>query len=263
MDLSAYFERIGYNGSSEPTLETLKQLHRAHLMNVPFENLNIHIPKPIVLEENALFEKIVRENRGGFCFEQNGLFSAILRELGYQVYKLEANVYSEQRGDFGIPMDHMTLMVVIEGIRYLADVGFGSSFIEPLELDNSEIQKQEVGRFQIKHDSKTGYYYEYFNGTETMNLAYRFFFEKHELADYNDACHYMQTSPHTHFTQKRICTKLTADGRITLSDGKFIQTAWDGKREEKELEGEGEFHALLKERFGINVQTRVPTMLQS
>lgn len=264
MNLSAYFERIGYTGSTEPTLANLKAIHRAHMMNIPFENLNIHIPRQIVLTEKALFAKIVHENRGGFCFEQNGLFSAVLRELGYEVYKLEGNVYSHERGGYGeIRRGHMTLMVIIDGVRYLADVGFGAGFVEPIELDNPDIQKQDVGSFRIEHDGKKGFFYQQQNGDEEMKLAYRFFIETYELSDYEEACHYVQTSPKTHFTQKRVCTKLIADGRITLTDGKFIHTALDGQRTETDVESESQFHDLLKEHFGIDVQTRVPQILQS
>jgi N-hydroxyarylamine O-acetyltransferase len=263
MNLSAYFKRINYTGNTEPTLETLRQLHRAHMQHIPFENLNIHIPRPIILDEALLFEKIVNENRGGFCFEQNGLFSVVLRDLGYEVYRLEANVFMNEASAFGIPMSHMNLMVVIDDSRYLADVGFGASFIEPLELDNPEIQKQQVGSFQIRHDGKTAYYYEYLDGTDMLTLAYRFFLEAHELADYEDACHYMQTSPKTHFTQKRVCTRLTDEGRITLSEGKLIQTAWNGTRHETPVENEEQFHALLQEHFGIDVQTQAPQLVES
>lgn len=257
MNLAAYFQRINYTGSTSPTLETLKQLHRAHMQHIPFENLNIHIPRPIILDEAALFEKIVTENRGGFCFEQNGLFAAVLCELAYEVYQLEANVFHNTDNSFSIPMGHMNLMVIVDDIRYLVDVGFGASFIEPLELDNSEIQKQDVGSFQIKHDGKTGYFYEHFNGTDMLTLAYRFFFEPHDLTDYEDACHYMQTASQN-FTQKRVCTRLTNEGRITLSEGKLIQTAWDGTRQERPIESEEQFHTLLQEHFSIDVQTQAP-----
>lgn len=257
MDIQAYFDRIGYTGDNDPTLDTLRRIHRAHLMAIPFENLNIHIPRPIILDEDALFEKMVVQGRGGFCFEQNGFFHAVLKQLGFDVVRLEANVHNEGN-DFGVPMNHMCLLVTIDGIRYLADVGFGTSFIEPLETDNPDIQVQDVGRFRISIEGDTAYYYLQEIGENEMSLGYRFFFEPHELSDYAAACHYMQTSPKTHFTQKRVCSRWADQGRITVSENKFIVTTWDGQRTETLIETEDQFHTLLKAQFGIEVRTHPP-----
>ena len=257
MNLNTYFDRIQYIGDTSPTLANLRDIHRAHLMTIPFENLSIHIPRPIILEESALFEKIVNEKRGGFCFEQNGLFYAVLTELGYDVQRLEANVHHEG-GDYGVPMNHMCLLVTIDGIRYLADVGFGASFIEPLMIDTPDIQAQSVGRFKIEIEGNTAYYYSQGIGADTMGIGYRFFFTPHTLADYETACHYMQTSPQTHFTQKRVCSRWSEQGRITLSDDKFISTTWDGQRTEIMIADETQWHDVLSQNFGIDVQTQRP-----
>ncbi|HEX8920722.1 MAG TPA: arylamine N-acetyltransferase, partial [Pyrinomonadaceae bacterium] len=92
MNVEAYLERINYQGSIAPTAETLRQLQVAHLVAVPFENLSIHANEPIVLEDEALFTKIVEHRRGGFCYEANGLFAALLRALGFDVWMLSAEV---------------------------------------------------------------------------------------------------------------------------------------------------------------------------
>ena len=257
MNLTAYFDRIHYTGDTKPNLENLRKIHRAHLMTVPFENLNIHIPRPIILNKPALFEKIVTEKRGGFCFEQNGLFYEVLTQLGYDVQRLEANVYHDG-GDYGVPMNHMCLLVTIDNRRYLADVGFGASFIEPLIIDTSDIQEQPVGRFKIEIDGDTAYYHNQGIGADEMQIGYRFFFNPHALADYETACHYMQTSPKTHFTQKRVCSRWSEQGRITLSDDKFIVTTWDGQRTEIPINNEEQWHHLLKQHFGIALQTQRP-----
>lgn len=257
MNLNAYFDRIHYTGNTAPTIKNLRAIHRAHLMTIPFENLNIHIPKPIILDKNLLFEKIITENRGGFCFEQNGLFYEILTQLGYDVQRLEANVYHDA-GDYGVPMNHMCLLVTIDGVRYLADVGFGASFIEPLQIDTATIQEQSVGHFRIEIDGDTGYYHSQGIGADKMDISYRFFFTPHALADYETACHYMQTSPKTHFTQKRVCSRWSEQGRITLTDNKLIMTAWDGQRNETPIADETHWHDLLRQHFGIDVQTQRP-----
>ena len=115
MDIKAYLERINYHGSLAPTADTLRDLQVAHLLAVPFENLSIHAKEPIVLEDEALFTKIVERRRGGFCYEANGLFAALLRALGFDVRMLSAEVANGE-GGFGPAFDHMALMVSLEHV---------------------------------------------------------------------------------------------------------------------------------------------------
>src|SRR5215203_4005086 len=150
MNIEAYLQRINYSGSREPTPETLRALQVAHLQTVPFENLSIHAGEPIVLAKDALFTKIVEDRRGGFCYEANGLFAGLLRALGFEVAMLAAGVANPQ-GEFGPIFDHMTLMVTLEE-RWLVDVGFGDSFLEPLLLDARNDQVQGTRAFRIVAD---------------------------------------------------------------------------------------------------------------
>jgi N-hydroxyarylamine O-acetyltransferase len=248
--LQSYLQRIGYTGAIEPNIDNLRAIHRAHMLSVPFENLDIHVGRWIVLDEDKLFHKIVHERRGGFCFEQNGLFYAMLREMGYDVVRIEANVRGGD-GEYSIPMNHMALHVNLDGKRWIADVGFGDSYLEPLELDNHQPQTVAGRHFKIEHDGTTGYYL-YPDENGNWQIQYRFFFLPHELANYNDACYYMQTSPKTHFTQKRVCSVATAAGRISLSDLRLIERKGD-VRTETLLADEAEFDNLLLERFGIDL----------
>ncbi len=119
VDVQAYLERINYQGSTDPTLETLCAVHRAHMLAVPFENLDIPLRQPIVLDEELLFDKIVNRRRGGFCYELNGLFSALLREMGFNVQRLSARV-ADDEGGFGMEFGHMALVVQHQE-RLLAD----------------------------------------------------------------------------------------------------------------------------------------------
>lgn len=259
MNLAAYFERIAYRGSSQPTLENLRLLQSAHLFAVPFENLNLHSSREIILDESLLFAKIVDEKRGGYCFEQNGLFSAVLREMGYDVQRIESVMFNHETQRFSVTMCHMGLMVTIAGNRYLVDVA--SNFVEPLEIDNRDIHVQKTGSFQIRHDGERYSLHSQLNGAENLLLTYIFFTNPHDLDDYQPANDYMQHSHHSSFTQKRICTQLKADGRYTLSDRLFVYTDWDGIREETLIENEAHFHALLEEHFGIHLQTQPPEVL--
>lgn len=248
MNIKAYLERINYHGSLAPTAETLRALQVAHLLSVPFENLSIHAAEPIVLEDEALFTKIVEHRRGGFCYEANGLFAALLRALGFGVRMLSAEV-ADAEGGFSQPFDHMTLLVSLAE-RWLVDVGFGDSFREPLRLDESAEQVQGNRAYRLLRDGA------YFVLTQRIDdgpwqAQYRFTLQTHEYADYAEMCRYHQTSPLSHFTRARLCSLATEAGRITLSEMRFITTSQSGEQQERTLTTPAEFAAMLREHFGI------------
>src|SRR5690348_5106627 len=113
METKAYLERIGYRGSTRPSANLLRKLHRRHLLSIPFENLDIHIQRPIILSEAAFYNKIIKHRRGGFCYELNGSFAALLTKLGFNVSMLSSRV-ERKGGSFGPDFDHMTLLVQLE-----------------------------------------------------------------------------------------------------------------------------------------------------
>src|SRR4051812_29798863 len=162
-------------------------------MSVPFENLSIHAGEPIVLEDEALFAKIVGRARGGFCYEANGLFAALLRALGFEVAMLSAEVANAE-GGFSQPFDHMALMVSLER-RWLADVGFGDSFVEPLPLDDDgeHVQGRRAYRVTRGGDYRVVQRREVEGGE--WKAQYRFTLRPHVYADFEERCRYQQTSP--------------------------------------------------------------------
>jgi len=247
VDTTAYLERIGYRGSVAPTAETLRQLQLAHLLSVPFENLSIHAGEPIVLDDDALFDKIVARKRGGFCYELNGLFAALLRVLGFNVEMLSAAVWREA-GEFGPEFDHMALLVTL-GERWLVDVGFGDSFVEPLLLDERAEQVQGVRAYRIDEDGDRLVLMQR-GQAGGWEAQYRFGLQPHGYADFAGMCHYHQTSPESHFTRRRVCSLLTGEGRVTIGQMRLIITRGN-KREERELASEEEYAGALREHFGI------------
>ncbi|MBV9927535.1 MAG: arylamine N-acetyltransferase [Acidobacteria bacterium] len=254
MDVAAYLERIGYRGPLAPTAETLRRLHVAHLLAVPFENLSIHAGEKVVLEDGALFEKVVARRRGGFCYELNGLFAALLGALGFRVEMLSAEV-ARRGGGFGPEFDHMALLVKLEE-RWLADVGFGDSFVEPLRLDARAEQAQGTRAFRIEEDGERLLLLRREAGGE-WEPEYRFGLEPHVFGDYAGMCHFHQTSPESHFTRAPLCSRLTEEGRLTLSGLRLITTQ-GGAKSERELAGDEEYAAALLEHFGIRMRARRP-----
>lgn len=250
MDVQSYLDRIGYRGPLTPTAETLRALQGAHLQTVPFENLSIHAHQPIVLDDESLFDKVVGRRRGGFCYELNGLFAALLRALGFRVTKLSAGV-ARADGTFGPDFDHMALQVDLEE-RWLADVGFGDSFRDPLRLDERGEQPEPPRAFRIDEDGGQLLLLRQDGPGQTWQPQYRFTLQTHEYPDYADMCRFHQTSSDSHFTRQTVCSLATPDGRVTLSGMKLITTR-GGERQERILQSEQEREALLREMFGVIV----------
>ena len=244
MDIARYLERINYRDSLEPTLQTLQTLHEAHLLAVPFENLDISLGREIVLDEASLWTKIVEQHRGGFCSELNGLFALLLRALGFQVDMLSAAVANET-GGFGPEFDHLTLLVHLEE-EWVADVGFGEAFRRPLRLQAGLTQPQDGGSYRLEREGVSWIYQEW---DGVWKPAYRFTIQPHELSDFAAMCLYQQTSPESHFTQQRVCSLAKRSGRITLSDQCLITTS-EGERTERLLTDQ-EYRTVLAEQFGI------------
>lgn len=251
MNIKSYLKRIQYNGSIIPTSKTLKQLQLAHLLTVPFENLSIHSGQPIILEDEALFNKIVQQKRGGFCYELNGLFACLMCGLGFNVTMLSAQVVNEE-GGFGPDFDHMTLMVTLDQ-QWLVDVGFGDTFREPLLLDSREVQIQGKRAYRIVDDDTHLLLMERKYG-KGWHPQYRFTLRSYNYNDFLEMCHYHQTSPLSHFTQKRICSMATPDGRITLDEKQLIITTNDYERQEFTIKSKEEYSTLLKKYFNIDLK---------
>ncbi|HET9979605.1 MAG TPA: arylamine N-acetyltransferase [Ktedonobacterales bacterium] len=264
LDPQGYLNRIRFQAPGDntlrPALSLLRDLHEAHMLAVPFENLSIHYGQPIVLRDEALYDKIVTRRRGGFCYELNGLFAWLLRRLGYEVALLSAEVAGSD-SSFSAPFDHLTLLVhQVDGADWLSDVGFGDSFRRPLRFEPEIEQDGGDGRIyrmyesDMRADEDAGLPYwlvEQRTGAQpTWEPVYRFMLQPHALDDFAARCHYQQTSPESHFTQKRICSLALPDGRISLSDLRLI-TRLHAVREERQLASEDEYRAVLAERFGV------------
>jgi N-hydroxyarylamine O-acetyltransferase len=258
----AYLARIGYSGPTSPTSATLRALHRAHLLGVPFENLDIALGRTIVIDEDAFLRKVVDLRRGGFCYELNGAFAALLRTLGFQVTLLSARVGRKEGGE-GPEFDHLTLRVDFPeeaDSAWLADVGFGDSFLEPLRLKIGEEQADLAGSFRLTELAERLQMERLEDGF--WKRQYSFTLQPRKLEDFAGMCHYHQTSPESPFTKNDVCSRATPEGRITLSGMKLIITRQDqthsnqtrnGERDERMLGSQEERSEILRGLFGIRL----------
>lgn len=251
MDVAAYLRRIHYDGQLAPSPEALRELHRQHLFTVPFENLDILLKNPIVLDLSQLERKIVSRRRGGFCYELNGLFAKLLTELGYSVQLLSARVRRED-GGFGPEFDHMLLKVQLEE-PWLADVGFGESFLSPLQLKSDGDGAVNGHRYSVAFDGEDWELCRHADGYQDEVALYRFRDTPRQLGDYEEMSRYHQTSAESHFTQRSICSRAMPDGRVTLSGPRLIVTH-DSKRNERILQSAAEIRVCLREHFAIEFE---------
>jgi N-hydroxyarylamine O-acetyltransferase len=245
LDVRAYLDRIAYRGPQTPTAEALRALHLAHMLAVPFENLDIGIGREIVCDESRILYKVIQERRGGFCYELNGAFAALLRALGFDVTLLSARV-ARADGSESPEFDHLILRVDLEE-PWLADVGFGDSFVEPLRLE-PDIEHPQFGTAYRLKRSATDWIFESKTG-DAWQKQYSFTLQPRQLSEFAEMCRYHQTSPKSTFTQKSVCSLATREGRITIAGPKLIQTR-QGVREERDLT-EDERVRCLKEAFGV------------
>lgn len=250
LDLAAYLRRIGFAGGPRPDLPTLRALHLAHATHIPFENLDIQMGLPIRLDLGSLQAKLVQRRRGGYCFEQNGLFLAVLREVGFDVIPCEARV---RRGATTLlPRTHMLLLVRLEGLRWLCDVGFGGEgLLHPLPLDG-QAHVQFLHRYRVVEETvgEPLNVLQCLQAGDWMDL-YAFRAEERFPVDYEMANHYTSTHP-----ESRFLTTLTAqlpgpEVRRILRNRAYAEIRGEAI-EGRELAPE-EVIPLLREAFGLEV----------
>ncbi len=250
-DLAAYLKRLRYEGDAQPNLATLRALHSLHLKHIPYENLDIMQGLSYNLEPEALFEKMVVQKRGGFCYELNGLFACLLRAMGFSCEIVSARIHQAD-GKIGEEFDHALLVVSLESM-WIADVGNARWFHQPLRL-NYEPPQEDSGRIYqvVPHDE--GYLLLLEGADGAQAPQYQFTTRPRELTDFQPMCDYKWTSPQSRFTQDRICSRVTEQGRVMLYGRRFLK--WKGwEREERvlESESEAEFETALWEYFGLTV----------
>lgn len=246
MELSTYLQRIGYTGSLEPTLTTLNAIQAAHLESIPYENLDIHLGRKLILNQTRAYEKIVLEKRGGWCFEMNSLFAWALRKMGFQVQMLSSGVL---RPNGTTPDgDHMILLVQLEDRAYLADVGFGDGAISPLPLRQGHYQAGFL-EYDMSFD---GALWTMHNFNDSNTAGFVFSLEPRDLNYFQERCTALQTSPESGFVRTTVCQRMTQEALYTLR-GAVLSVLTENGQTQRTLENAADYQRVLLEYFRLEL----------
>ena len=243
MKLENYLQRIHYTGPLAPTEATLRQLHRAHLLAIPYENLDIHLGRRLTLDIEHIYTKIVERGRGGWCYEMNGLFAWALRELGFDVTLLGSSVGEPAQGAGG---DHEHLILLVQLAQpWLVDVGFGNAFLEPLPLQPGSYQ-QSFLNFRLEEADGNWF----FHNHPQNGKGYGFTCLPRQLPEFATRCHELQTSPESGFVKATVCYRFTDDGIVTLR-GVIFKRYQATSITEEEIITQPRYRQVLAEIFGL------------
>jgi N-hydroxyarylamine O-acetyltransferase len=256
MDISGYLRRMNYNGVIYRDLETLRELQHNHVFAIPFETLDIHNQIPIVLQINFLYQKVIHDRRGGYCYELNLLFHHLLELSGFDVTMVGGRLY-HGNNKFGREFEHMALVVKLNDRKWLVDVGYGDFSVAPLAIMPGEIQSDGRHYYQIIDpvivDGRSYLGVSRWSNTkQDFKIDYIFTLTPRALKDFNVMNEYHQTSPESHFRGRMICTLPTFEGRISLINNKLIRTE-NGKRQVKIVQGQERRDQVLEKYFHMDM----------
>lgn len=252
IDLDAYFARIGYDGPRTPTLDTLKAIHYAQAVSIPFENLDVLAKRGIRLDLPSLQKKLIAEKRGGYCFEVNALFAAALRAIGFDITTLIGRVRWLAPEEVDTARSHMLIRVELPEGPHIADVGFGGlTMTGPIRFETGiEQQTPHEPRRLLPHDD--GFELQAKIAGDWMPI-YRFTLEPHRHTDYEVASWYTSTHPSSIFVQFLIAGRPQEGKWLSLLNRDFKIRGLDGKAETRKLESVDEIAEVLGSYFGIQL----------
>jgi len=253
VDLDAYFERIAYEGPRVPTLETLRALHERHPAAIPFEAIDVMLDRGVDIAPAAVDAKLIEAGRGGYCFEHNGLFKRVLGTMGFDVESLIARVqWMAPENAPAHPRSHMGLRVTIDGVPWLADVGFGGCVSsEPLRMDTNEPQKTRHVTFRLA-PSDDGLRVEALLGDKWAPLYDLCLDPQHDV-DYEPANWFTSTHPDSHFRHHLMVARTTPEAQFALSNNRLTIRKPDGGEDQRVLNAD-ELAEVLRDLFGLPVE---------
>jgi N-hydroxyarylamine O-acetyltransferase len=253
VNLTAYFERIGFAGSIAPTVQTLEILHGLHPAAIPFENLNPLLGLPVPLDQKSLEHKLLAEKRGGYCFEHNLMFLRVLRELDFSVKGLAARVLWGHPEDAIRRRSHMLVLVEIAGSHHIADVGFGGlTLTAPLKLRADVEQTTPLETFRLTGGGESPWRLEVNIGDEWKPLYSFDLTEQHEI-DYDAANYFLSTNPVSTHRKMLMAARADKGQRHALSGTRLSTYTMGGETGRRVLTSVAEIKEVLATTFGISL----------
>ena len=251
MDLQAYFERVGFQGQARPDVATLVALHRAHLQAIPYDSLDVQLGRPVSLDPQAAFDKIVTRRRGGWCYEMNGLFGAALQAIGFKVTRMAGAAMRETRGDSTIG-SHLALLVepqVAADGRWIADVGFGDGALEPFPLAPGPMS---FDGYDFRLEALDSRWWRFHNHEFGGAKSFDFIVEPADPAVLQQKSDWLQASPDSPFVQNLICQRYRG-GEILQLLGRVYRQIEGSVRRERLIESADELVEVLALDFGLDL----------
>lgn len=260
MSIQDYLERIKYYGPITTTISCLKELHRCHVISIPFEALDIHLGRSIVLDLECIFEKVISHRRGGYCYELNYLFNWMLQELGFRSNLISARIYDG--GQLGPDYDHMAILVELDG-SWLVDVGYGDLFIEPLELNLNSITQDQCKDYRIIKKSDCSFeLQESFHNRNDFLSRYLFELRSCPISAFEEQNKYKQSNPDSYFVKNLICTLPDANHRYTIFNKTYkIRSGNNQESVTTELNSPEQLKQILYSRFHIKLSDDETSLL--
>ncbi|AZA83070.1 N-hydroxyarylamine O-acetyltransferase [Chryseobacterium lactis] len=247
--LEKYLERIHYSGETRVDMGTLKKIHQLHPQYIPFENIDPYTGIVPSLNSDDLFQKLVMESRGGYCYEQNLLLSEVLKYIGFKVELQLGRVVWKREVESIAARTHLLLIVEMDEQKYLVDCGFGTATLTtPLLLNEEGPQQTPNGLFMISRIGNTNALWTW---KEKWLPIYRFALEHVDPVDVEIANWYLSTHPESNFKKNLILSKVDEKARYTFSNH-LLNIRWGaGEKESIPIENNEQLFQMLKDTFGL------------
>ncbi len=258
MDIEAYFNRIGYAGTPSPTLACLREVLHCHPLAIPFENIDSLVSGKVSLSPDAVFNKLVTQGRGGYCFEQNRLLADMLTEIGFEVSTHAARVVWHGMDKALMPRTHMLLKIALDGDTYIADAGFGGlTMTGPVRLEPGVEQDSPHEAFRIDQDGDD--YRISARLGQQWKAMYYFDLSSYISPDFELANYYVSTHPESRFVSNLVVARPFRNGRHALLNNAYTKYSREGVKTEKTISDPDELMTLLTEIFNIRMEASVDT----
>ena len=251
-NLALYLQRLGFDAPPAPTLDTLRQLQLRHTGVFPFENLSTLSGQPVLIDLPSIEQKVLHDGRGGYCYELNNLFLALLQALGFDARGLSGRVVMGQPEGAWTARTHRLNLVTLDGVRYITDVGFGGMVpTAPLMLDTPAEQLTPHEPYRIEQH-EDGYTLRAHVGGE-WRAMYIFDLQRQEDIDYAVGNWYVSTHPESSFARQLMVARTGEGWRRTLNNGSFAIHRIGRETERRQVADVDELMGLLRSEFDIRV----------